>query len=463
MKAAIVGGGISGLATAQAILAREPRAEVTVFEAASRVGGKVETEITTEGYLCEWGVNAFLDKSPRTLELCAEVGLSPLRGDESAKKRYVYSEGELHKLPEKPPEFLASKLLSWPGRLRVIGEVFAGAGDGSDETLEQFGIRHLGREAYEKLIDPMASGVFAGDASRLSLKSCFPRMRELEAEHGSLIRALIRLQKQARRAGSKDKPGPAPGGMLTSFADGMSALTDTLFGFLGDRVRLATPVEAVSYEGGRYTLHLADGGQEEYDTVVIAVPAYAQARMLRDLSPAIADELDAIPYPPVTVICLGYDRATMGPGLDGFGFLVPSRERRDILGTVVDSNVFPNRAPPGKVLLRTLVGGARSPDLAELPDDRLLPQVFRDLKDIMAVAADPEFVSIYRHPRAIPQYLVGHADRLGLIGEELARFPRLVLTGNAYRGVSLNDCVLNARKSAQLLLQDNAEGEARQP
>jgi oxygen-dependent protoporphyrinogen oxidase len=462
VKAAIIGAGISGLATAQAVLAREPGAELWVFEASARVGGKVETEATPEGYLCEWGVNAFLDKSPRTLELCAEVGLSPVRGDESAKRRYVYSEGELHKLPDKPPEFLASRLLSWPGRLRVIGEVFSGPGDGSDESLEQFGTRHLGREAYEKLIDPMASGVFAGDATRLSLRSCFPRMRELEAEHGSLIRALVRLQREARRAGGKDTPGPAPGGMLTSFAGGMSVLTDTLGTQLGSRIRLATPVETVAYENGRYTLQLADGNEEEFDIVVAAAPAWAQARLLRDLSPAIAGELKTIPYPPVAVVCLGYDRSALGPRVDGFGFLVPSRERRRILGTVVDSNVFPNRAPAGKALLRTLVGGARSPDLAEAPDEQLLQRALADLRDIAGIAADPEFVSIYRHERAIPQYLVGHGDRLARIDTELERFPGLVLSGNAFRGVSLNDCVLNALKAAQSIVPDPAGDAARQ-
>jgi oxygen-dependent protoporphyrinogen oxidase len=463
VKAAIVGAGISGLASAQAILAREPAADLTIFEAGERVGGKVETEVTPEGYLCEWGVNAFLDKSPPTLDLCENVGLSPLRGDASAKKRYVFSEGELHKLPDKPPEFLASRLLSLPGRLRVIGEVFSGAGDGSDETLEQFGIRHLGREAYEKLIDPMASGVFAGDASQLSLKSCFPRMRELEAEHGSLIRALIRLQKEARRAGSRDTPGPAPGGMLTSFPHGMSALTDTLAGRLGSRIRLGTAVESVAFENGRYLLELADGSREEFEIVVVAAPAWAQAGMLEGLSPAIAGEVETIPYPPVTVICLGYALPEMGHGLDGFGFLVPSRERRDILGTVIDSNVFPNRAPVGKALLRTLVGGARSPELAELPDGRLLPRVFGDLKDIAGVTAEPEFVSIYRHGRAIPQYLVGHADRLSRIEKELERFPGLVLTGNAFRGVSLNDCVLNALATARKIVPEREEGELPQP
>ena len=459
MKVGIVGAGISGLATAQAILVREPAADVTIFEAGNRTGGKVETETVAAGYLCEWGVNAFLDKSPRTLELCAEVGLTPLRGNDSAKKRYVYSEGELHQLPEKPPQFLKSRLLSWPGRLRVVGEVFTGPGDKDDETLAEFGTRHLGREAFEKLIDPMASGVFAGDATRMSLKSCFPRIHEVESQYGSLIRGLIKLQKEARRSGSKNTPGPGPGGMLTSFAQGMSELTDTLAVLLGPRVRLATPIVGVSYEQGRYGLHPEAGSSETFDSVVLAAPAHAQGPMLRDLAPAMAGEVDAIPYPALAVVCLGYDRVRMGAGLDGFGFLIPSREKRDILGTVVDSNVFPNRAPEGKVLLRTMVGGARNPGLAELPDDQLLDRVLANLKDIMGVEADPEFVSIYRHERAIPQYLVGHSERLRTIEAELQKFPGLVLTGNAFRGVSLNDCVLNAMKTAQSLLPDPATGK----
>ncbi len=238
MKIGIVGAGISGLATAQAILKRNPQAELTVFEAGDRAGGKVITEPTPEGYLCEWGVNGFLDKSPPTLELCRELGLDVLPADVSAKRRFVYSEGRLHKLPEKPPEFFTSRLLSVPGRLRVVGEVFAGRAQKPDETLAEFGTRHLGREAFEKLIDPMASGVFAGNAEEMSLKSCFPRIHEVENEHGSLIRGLIRLQKAARKAGKKDTPGPGPGGVLTSFEDGMEELTGTIAAGLGDRVRL---------------------------------------------------------------------------------------------------------------------------------------------------------------------------------------------------------------------------------
>jgi len=451
VKTGIVGAGISGLATGQAILAQNPQSEIVIFEAGQHTGGKVMSEITPEGYLCEWGVNAFLDKSPRTLELCDEIGLIPLSADASAKKRYVFSEGELHKLPEKPPEFLASKLLSFPGRLRVIAEVFSGRAKKPDETLEEFGTRHLGREAFQKLIDPMASGVFAGDATTMSLKSCFPRIHEVESEYGSLIRGLIKLQKEARRAGRKNTPGPGPGGNLTSFNAGMGVLTDALTAGLGSRVRVNSAVRSITRIAGQYTLHLEDGSSEDFDAVVLAAPAYAQAKILSELAPVISSLVNDIPYPSLAVVCLGYSNEDAAHCMDGFGFLVPSREKRGILGTVADSNVFPGRAPEGSVLLRTMVGGARASQLAELPDEQLLDRVRSDLRDIMGLTAEPEFARIYRHEKAIPQYLVGHSERLAAIDKHLEDLPGLVLTGNAFRGVSLNDCVLNATKTAQAI------------
>ncbi len=271
------------------------------------------------------------------------------------------------------------------------------------------------------------------------------------SEYGSLIRGLIKLQRQARKSGKKDTPGPGPGGNLTSFKGGMSVLTDTLTAELGSRVRLNSAVDHISSVGGQYALHFEEGPDEEFDALVLACPAYSQARMLRELAPGIAERISSIPYPAVAVVCLGYDRGRIGNSMDGFGFLVPSREKKGILGTVADSNVFPDRAPEDSVLLRTLVGGARVPHLAELPDDQLLDMVFQDLKDIMGVNFDPEFISIYRHEKAIPQYLVGHAERLKAIEADLKNHPRLVLTGNAFRGVSLNDCVLNALKTAESL------------
>jgi len=440
------------LATAQALLARNPEADITIFEADRRAGGKVWTETSPEGFLCEGGVNGFLDKVPRTLELCREVGVAPLPADASAKKRYVYSRGELHKLPEKPPEFLKSRLLSVPGRLRVILETIAGGTDNPDETLAQFATRRLGREAYERLIDPMASGVFAGNAEKLSLKSCFPRIHEIEDEYGSLIRGLIKLQAKARREGSKNTPGPGPGGILTSFLEGMGALTDSLAGQLGARIRLSTAVSGISRDGGHYQLQLGDGSVHESELLILASPAYAQAQMLEDLDRELAGLLTDIPYPALSVCCFGYRKERIGRVLDGFGFLVPSKEQRAILGTIVDSNVFAGRAPEGSVLLRSMVGGARSPELAMLPDEQLLVRVQSDLRDILGIGVEPDFIRIFRHDKAIPQYLVGHAARLRAIEEKLRRHPGLVLTGNAFRGVSLNDCVVNAKKTAESIM-----------
>ena len=451
MKISIVGAGISGLATAQAILARKPDAQITIFEADRRIGGKVWTESSTDGYLCEGGVNGFLDKIPRTLELCTEAGVSPMHADASAQKRYVYSRGELHKLPEKPPEFLKSRLLSVRGRLRVIYETIAGGTNNPDETLAQFATRRLGKEAYERLIDPMASGVFAGDASRLSLKSCFPRIHEIETEYKSLIRGLIKLQIKAKREGKKNTPGPGPGGTLTSFANGMSALTDSLAEQLGSRIRIATAVHEINRSGNRYQLKLDNGAVEESDTLILAAPAHAQARMLQAMDPALSGLLDEIPYPALSVCCFGYRKNQMDQVPDGFGFLIPSKEQRAILGTIIDSNVFAGRAPEDSVLLRSMVGGARTPELALLPDEQLISRVRSDLQDILGLRAEPDFIRIFRHTRAIPQYLVGHAARLETIVDKLQRHPGLVLTGNAFKGVSLNDCVVNAWKTAESL------------
>jgi len=452
LKINIIGAGITGLATAQAVLARNPAAEITLFEAGERTGGKVWTETSPEGYLCEGGVNGFLDKIPRTLELCSETGLTPLPADTSAKKRYVFSRGELHKLPEKPPEFLKSRLLSVRGRLRVILETFAGGTDIDDESLAQFATRRLGPEASDRLIDPMASGVFAGDSEQLSLKSCFPRIHEVEAEYGSLIRGLIKLQKKARREGGKDTPGPGPGGTLTSFAGGMREMTDRLTNSLGSRIRLASPVMAIDRSGRNYQLQLHDGTVEESETLVLAAPAHAQARMLEQMDVTLAGLLSEIPYPALSVVCLGYDKHKVGRVLDGFGFLVPSKEQRAVLGTIVDSNVFPGRAPDGSILLRSMVGGARAPELAMLPDEQLVDRVRSDLRDILGLGAEPGFVRIFRHERAIPQYIIGHAAKLALIEACLQRHPGLLLTGNAFRGVSLNDCVVNAWETARLLV-----------
>jgi len=306
----------------------------------------------------------------------------------------------------------------------------------------------------------MASGVFAGDASKLSLKSCFPRIHEVEEEYGILIRGLIKLQRKARREGSKNQPGPGPGGTLTSFGDGMSVLTDTLATQLGSRIRINSAVQDISRSHNRYLLQTVDGKEEESDILILAAPAHAQAHMLQAFDPVLAGLLTEIPYPALSICCFGYRKQQVGQVLDGFGFLVPSKEQRAVLGTLVDSNIFPGRAPEGSILLRSMVGGARNSDIARLPDEQLISLVRSDLGDILNLHAEPDFIRIFRHERAIPQYIVGHADRLNLIQQLLQQHPGLVLTGNAFKGVSLNDCVVNAGKIADTLTgYDSPESE----
>lgn len=445
MSITIVGGGISGLSLAYFLLEKDPGLEIRVLEAENRPGGKICSD-STDGFLCERGVNGFLDNKPLTLELAGKLLLNPLRSNDAAKKRFIYSRGRLYPLPESPQAFLFSGLLSPCGRGRIFYEVLSPKGKEEDETLASFAKRRLGKEAYEKLIDPMASGIYAGDPERMSLKSCFPRIHELERKYGSLIKALLKLQKEAKKSGKS--VGPGPGGKLTSFYDGMETIVRSLREFLGQRLLVSKGVKAVDKREDRYTLYLEDGSVMESDMVILACPAYAASEILRDFDPVLAAHLSEIPYPAVSVACLGFRQEDIRHNLNGFGFLVPASEKRKILGTLWDSSIFPNRAPEGYVLLRSMIGGARASELAMKDEARVTGIVLDELRDIMGIDVSPDFVRVYRHEKAIPQYNVGHAARLQEIDTAVSGYRGLFLTGNAYRGIGVNDCIENSYKLA---------------
>ena len=451
-KIAIIGGGISGLTAAYILTSSKPDLEVTVFESDSRAGGKIWSE-QAEGYLCEKGPNGFLDNKPRTLELCKRLAIDPVRSNENSKKRFIFSEGRLKALPESPGSFLKSDLLSWPGKLRLLGELIASKGP-EDETVADFIKRRLGKEALEKLIDPMCSGIYAGDPYSMSIKSCFPRIKELEQNYGSLIRAMIKIKKE-RKALSKDKGetkvSAAPGGTLTSFYNGAQTITDALAEKLQGRLHTDQSVKAVSRSNGAYKVHTADTAYDA-DMVIFAVPAYAASDILRDLDAELSKTLSHIPYPHVAVVCFGYSKVKVTHSLVGFGFLVPHMEGRKILGTLWDSSVFPNRAAEGNALLRTMAGGAKAPEMAHLDDDKIISTVFDELKPVMGLRTDPDMVRVYRWHKAIPQYLIGHISILNTIDRRLQSFPGLYLTGNAYRGIGINDCVENSYRLAESIL-----------
>lgn len=453
-RVVIVGGGIAGLAVAHALQKREPAGrnlEIVVLERASRAGGNIRTEIV-DGYTCEWGPNGFLDNVPATLELVADLGLQARvqPADAHASRRFVVRHGRLHPVPGGPVQLATSGLLSWRGKCRVALEPFARQRPDGDETIHAFAARRLGEEAADVLVDSMVSGVFGGDARTLSLRACFPKMWQLESEHGGLVRALL-----ARRRSHSRRHGEAVGsplGRLTSFRGGSEDLVRALTARLGDIVQTGMDVRRIRREDGRYRLDVAGAPPLDADRVVLAGGAAASARIVRTLDAPLADTLGELTTAGLAVVCLGYAADRLPRPLDGFGYLVPRCEGVRTLGCLWDSSVYPGRAPAGRVLMRVMVGGATDPAAVGLDDSALLDVVRADLRTVMGIHLAPDFVRIIRHPTGIPQYTVGHLDRLASAEARLAANPGLVLAGNAYRGVSINACIADAGAIAERVL-----------
>jgi oxygen-dependent protoporphyrinogen oxidase len=454
-RVAVVGGGLAGLATAHALLRSSPGLDVVVLEAADAPGGKVRTSVQ-DGYTFDWGPNGFLTNVPETVALARDLGLEArLRpAADAAAQRFVYRDGGLRALPTSPGTFLRSELLSLPGKLRALSEPLLARAVRREETVHDFVARHFGHEAARVFAGVFVAGITAGDPRELSLDALFPRLRLLEASHGSLLRgmAAARRGERARPPGSAEPTGD---GRLTSFAGGVQVLVDALVANLGPRLRTGAPVvalrDAVGRTGGA-VVELADGEALEVDAVVLATPAFAAADLLAPTAPEAAAALAAVRYADVAVVALGYDRIDVARPLDGFGFLAPRGEGVRSLGVLWSSSTFPDQAPPGKVALRAIAGGTLDPGFVALSDEDALAAVRRDLERTMGIVAEPESVRIVRWPRGIPQFTLGHRERIEGAREALARrWPRLALAGNYLDGVGLNDVVRSARAAAARL------------
>ncbi len=453
----VVGGGISGLALAAAL--RDCGLDPVVLEGDSRLGGTVRTE-RAEGHLYETGPVGFLDREPATLARAEKLGLSDrlVRAKDSAHARWIWRRGRLWEAPTSPPKFLSSGLLSLRGRLRVAMEPFAGAPqEGKDETVAEFGRRRIGEEGVRTLLDPMVSGVFGGDVDRLSMRSAFPRMVALERDHGSLVRAMIRLGRERRRSGPLrgGSGGPTgPGGTLTSMPGGLTDVIDALGADLGDRVRPGARVQSIEPMGQGWKAVLSAGEDALGDAIVLAIPSFLQAALLRPLEPAASDALESISYASMTLAILGFARADVRHDLAGFGFLAPRSDDLRALGAICVSSVFDGRAPDGHVQIDVRIGGATDPRAIDLPDDRMLAVAMDALGRALGIDAEPSFVRIVRHPRGIPQYEVGHADRVARAEEGAFRRRGLYLSGNALHGVGFNDCVREAEALAERIVRE---------
>ena len=453
----VIGGGISGLSTAHFLVRDGGELDLRLVDGASRFGGTMGSD-EVDGFLFERGPNGFLDNVPQTLELVKELGLeSSLRHVPlEANTRYLLNRGQLKPLPTGLVQFLRSPLLSLRGRLRVLLEPFKSTGSpGREDSVASFGRRRLGVEATEIFLDSMVSGIYAGDIDRISMKSAFPRIVEMERKHGSLFRAMLARRKERRSSEEGKKAGgpTGPGGNLRSLRGGLEELVGALEERLGERARRDSPVETVAAAGSGIEVHYRGGEKELFDVVVVAVPTTRAAALFASSQPDLCQALETVPYAAVAVVCLGYRREDVEHPLDGYGFLIPRNQGLRTLGMIWTSSLFPEHAPPGTVSLRTLVGGARDPEAVSGTADELQELVRKELGEILGIRGEPIVKRVYRYTQGIPQYNLGHSERLQSVEKQRWKVPGLFLTGNAYRGIGINDCVRDGRRISEEVLR----------
>jgi len=456
-RTVIIGGGIAGLATAF-YLQECGLTDFTLIEASPHWGGKI-TSARQGGFLIEGGPDSFITQKTAALDLCRRLGLdSQFAGSSSGKQAttYVWSKRRLQPMPEgmmlMAPTmvlpFLRSRLISWPGKLRMGMEMFIPRISGDeDETLAGFVRRRLGNEALNKIAGPLMGGIHAADPEKLSLKSTFPIFHEMEKKHGSLLRGMMKRRKQ------RAKPAAPATSMFMSLLGGMAQLADAIVARLPQRsLRSGCCVLNVTRERDQYKVVVSDGSLLYADNVVFATPSYITADLVQQIDPMLASKLRAIRYVSTATVSLGFRRGDIPHPMHGSGFIVPRSEGRKITACSWSSQKFQHRAPDDCVLLRVFIGGALAEDLAELDETSLVALALEELRTIMGIAATPVLAKAYRWRQANPQYDLGHADRVTEIERTLMQFPGLYLAGAAYRGAGIPDCIQSAMNAVQSIL-----------
>ncbi len=437
MNIAIIGGGISGLATAFYIKQFNSKVNLTLFEKEDELGGKMHTA-KKDGFSIEEGSNGFLSNKPDTLELVKLSGCEDilLKSNDEARVRFIYDKS-LEILPESAKAFLKTSLLSFKGKLRVACEIFAKAKkDDSDESLQEFGYRRVGKEMTDVFLDAMVAGIYASTPSKISAPAAFPLVVNLEKEYGSLFKGMM----------AKKKKEAGPGGVLMSFKGGVSTFIERLQKAMDINIIKNTDIKQITKEENGYKV-LSDNLQMNFDKVILSTPAYMSAEIIRSIAPDIADRLNKIEYSPISIVGLGYNN--LQHNLKGFGLLSTTRAKQDVLGILWDSSIFDDRAPKNKKLLRIMIGGQRSPKLALKDEKRLIEIATIGAKKIMDINSQPDTTYVKKWEKGIPNYKVGHLENVNEVFKKIKKFDGLYLSSNAYRGVGLNDCVSNSKKCAK--------------
>lgn len=464
-RVAVIGGGITGLAAAYRLRELDPTVELSLFESAPRLGGVLFTE-HEQGYLLEHSADNFITNLPWGLDLCRRCGfVDELIGTRPLGRRaLVVYRGRTVPVPEafvllQPKKFwpvVTTPLLSWRGKLRLLWEWFVPARrDGGDESLASFVIRRLGREAFERLVQPLVGGIYTADATKLSLAATMPQFLEMERKHGGLMRAAWAERGQASRAETESHG--ARYSLFTAPRQGMSGFIDHLAAQLpAGSVRLQTPVTRLQRTpSGEWNLTLGNGAVETYSAVIVAVPAPVASRLLTETDAELGQALAQIPYAGAVVALVGCRRDQLTHPLDGFGFVVPDIEQRQVISVSFSSQKYEGRADNQHVLLRVFLGGATRPEVLQWPDEQVRQVVERELHELMGLSGTPELFKIRRWDGVMPQYHLGHLDLVNRIEQRVTTIPGLALAGNAYRGVGMPQCIRSAELAAARIVESS--------
>ncbi len=462
LRIAIVGGGISGLAAAHRLVELVPHVRLSLFEASNRLGGVLET-IERDGFLIERSADNFLTAPPAAFELCRRLGIESelVPTDESRRRAFVVRNGKLIPIPEgfylmsprKLLPVLRSPLLSIRGKLRLLVEPFIPRGpialrnleSQPDESVASFARRRLGREVFERFIQPLVAGIYTADPEKLSMAAAMPQFVEFERTYSSLLRATLR-----RRSNDSSTSG-ARYGLFLAPKHGLQSLVTKLAERLpSETVHLNTEASRVDQQNRKWRLDTDPS--LEFDALIIALPAHAAAKVIAASNSYLAAELASIEYAGCAVVSLGYHRSQIGHSLGGFGFVVPQTENRNIIAGSFASLKYPGRASDEDVLIRVFIGGALQPELLDGPDAELRRIALDELGDLMQITGSPVLTDIARWPRSMPQYHVGHLARVARIEQLAAAYPTLALAGNAYRGVGIPQCIASGEAAAERVL-----------
>jgi protoporphyrinogen/coproporphyrinogen III oxidase len=454
----VIGGGISGLAAAHRLLELSPTAQVTLVEASSRLGGTIRTD-ERDGFLLERGPDSFISEKPEAVALAKRLGLESRLMETNAKYRrsFIVRNGRLRPVPEgfqlmAPSRiwpFLTTDIFSFGGKVRMAADLILPrrtTNGVSDESLSSFVRRRLGREALERMAQPMVGGIYTADPETLSLRATLPRFLDMEREHRSLILAMLRkVRSQSGTSGARYS-------LFLSFDRGMEVLVQALTkAIAGCKVQLNTRVAAVEKHRG-WKIKTDKDEVIEADAICLAVPAYVAAELLSNVNQSIADKLNNIKYASTATINLAYRRAAIQHPLDGFGFVVPFIEKQSLIACSFSSVKFAGRAPDDHVLLRAFVGGALQSEMFELDNAAMLARVEKDLNELLGITEPPLFTEVSKWKNSMPQYEVGHLDRIEAIETKLAQLPNLTLAGNAYHGAGIPDCIRSGETAAENII-----------